>query len=111
MLQSRLFYHMLQGRALIDFHNYKISHDIFVIIVIGGCFLMSVIHIALDVFFPPYAGVQRLTNICTVYFVPCAIFFGLYDSASDVERHFVPLTKFYEENPSYAKDHLGASEL
>jgi len=111
MLQSRLFYHMLQGRALIDFHNYKISHDIFVIIVIGGCFLMSVIHIALDVFFPPYAGVQRLTNICTVYLVPCAIFFGLYDSASDVERHFVPLTKFYEENPSYAKDHLGASEL
>eukprot|EP00419_Tripos_fusus_P002647 CAMPEP_0172683368 /NCGR_PEP_ID=MMETSP1074-20121228/18801_1 /TAXON_ID=2916 /ORGANISM="Ceratium fusus, Strain PA161109" /LENGTH=480 /DNA_ID=CAMNT_0013502205 /DNA_START=380 /DNA_END=1822 /DNA_ORIENTATION=+ len=111
MLQSRLFYHMLQNRALIDFHNYKISRDIFVIVVIGGCFLMSVVHIAMDIFLPPHAGVQRLTNICTVYLVPCAIFFGLYDSASDVERHFVPLTKFYEENPLHAKVHLGASEL
>lgn len=111
MLQSRLFYHMLQGRALIDFHNYKISHDLFVIVVIGGCFLMSLIHIAMDVIFPPYASVPRIANICTVYIVPCAIFFTLYDSASDVERHFVPLTKFYEENPAYAKEQLGRSEL
>jgi len=111
MLQSRLFYHMLKGRALLDLNNYKVFHDMFVIVVIGGCFSMSVIHFALDVLFPPYAGVQRLTNICTVYFVPCTIFFVLYDSASDVERHFVPLTKFYEESPSYAKEHLGASKL
>lgn len=111
MLQARLFYHMLKNRALIDFHNYKIINDVFVIVVIGGAFFMSVIHILLDVLLPPYAGVQRLTNICTVYIVPCAIFFGLYDQASDVERHFVPLTKFYEENPAHAKTHLGASEL
>lgn len=110
ILQSRLFYSLLMRKVLLDFSHYRYKQDTLVVI-LACCFVSSLLHFAFDLCFPPFVTVDRLADIGTIYIAPCCVFFMLYESISDIERHFVPLTKFFEGNPGWAKLHLGKSEI
>lgn len=110
ILQSRLFYHLIRRGALLDYDNYRAVGDTLAL-VLAICFLCSLLHFVLDLCLPPFNTWEKLSDVGTVYIAPCCVFWVLFDSLSDVERHFVPLTRFYEDDPAWAKAHLAKSEM
>lgn len=110
ILQRRMYYHLLARRALLDFAPYNFARDK-VMIIIGLSFCVSCLHFVMDMCFPPYVTLDKLARIAVIYITPCCVFFVLFDSLCDVERHLVPLPKFYEEDPAWAKGHLHNSAL
>merc|ERR1719473_662471 len=49
--------------------------------------------------------------IGVVYIVPCIMFFLVFGSLYNVERHLVSLANIYEEDSIWAKAHLAKSEM
>merc|ERR1719316_272755 len=93
------------NRVLLDFTNYEIKKDFLLLLVFLG-FLCSCSHFVLEIFFPPYLTVEKLSMIATVYLAPCGIFFLLMREASDVEWGLMPLPKLVEPDPAWAKQHI-----
>jgi hypothetical protein len=109
ILQFRVYYHFLLKEALLDFTNHDFKRDVVMLLVVIF-FCISVSHFALDFFFPPFLTLDKMTEIATVYFMPCAVFFMLMKEASDVEWRLMPLPKFVEEDPGWATQHIARSK-
>lgn len=105
ILHHRIFYQLLMKKVLLDFTNYDIKKDLVIMVMFLG-FLGSLLHFALESFFPPYLTLDKLTTIATMYLLPCIIFFLLMREASDVEWSMLPLPKFVESDPPWAKRHI-----
>lgn len=109
ILQYRMYYHFLLKKVLLDYTNHDIKRDLVMILVII-CFSFSCLHFMLDFFFPPYVTVDKMAMVLTTYFLPCAVFFLLWKEASDVEWRLMPLPKFVEEDPQWARQHIAESQ-
>eukprot|EP00746_Dinoflagellata_sp_MGD_P154244 gnl/MRDRNA2_/MRDRNA2_84719_c0_seq2.p1 gnl/MRDRNA2_/MRDRNA2_84719_c0~~gnl/MRDRNA2_/MRDRNA2_84719_c0_seq2.p1 ORF type:complete len:667 (+),score=86.39 gnl/MRDRNA2_/MRDRNA2_84719_c0_seq2:102-2102(+) len=109
ILQFRIYYHFLLRNVLLDFTNHEIKKDLIMMLVLV-CFLCSVMHFVMDLFFPPYVTLDKMTAVVTVYFLPCSVFFLLWREASDVEWHLMPLPKLVEDDPKWATQHIAQSQ-
>jgi len=109
ILQFRIYFHFLLRSAIIDFTNHEIKKDLALIQTLV-CFLLAVSAFILDLLFPPYVTMDKMMNITTAYFFPCIVFFLLWKNAQDVEWHLLPLSKFVEHDPQWAKGHIYACE-
>jgi hypothetical protein len=109
ILQFKIYYHFFLKKVFLDFTNHDPKKDV-VMVLVMVCFLCSLLHFALDFFFPPYVTMDKVTIILTGYLIPCAVFFMLMHEASAVERRLNPLPKFVEEDTQWAKQHLAECE-
>lgn len=110
ILQHRIYYLMLLKGVLLDFTNYNVKKDIVLMTLFLG-FLCSLLHFVLAFFFPPYLTLENATLITSLYLVPCFVFFLLMQEASDVEWSTVPLAKFVEVDPAWAKKHIAQCKM
>jgi len=112
ILQSRIYYLLLSpdtpGRktAILNFQNYKVYKDPAVFL-LGCCFLIGCLHFGFHVFFPPYLvnNLDKVSNIGQ-FILPCVVFFVIFESGCNIEKHLVTLNRFYEDDPVKAKEHL-----
>lgn len=114
IVQRRLYYHLLAKRALLDYTNYHPENDSGFRIVVC-CFSCCMLHFVMDLAMPPYVfgwvTFEKLQDIGNIYVMPCLLFIFLYHKFLDIEKHLVPLARFYDEDPDWAKRHLAGSEL
>jgi len=116
MLQQRIYYGLLKRGALLDFRNTKAWHDpLFFILVVS--FLHGIIHFILDLFVQDgyHAGdllpgaparnemEAEMQNMLKHFILPSVVFFAFLVSSYDLEAQLLPLSKYFEENPSYAR--------
>lgn len=106
ILQSRIYFHLLVKGAILDFQNYKFYKDPAVVLLVF-CFSMGALHFLLDLCYPPYLvnHIEKMSNIC-MFALPCVVFFVVFESGCNVEKHLVTLNKFYEEDPDVAQEFL-----
>lgn len=111
MLQSRMFYHMLMKKTILDFNNYTFHKDPKVLLLFG-CFSLGMLHFIIDLCYPPYLFNQRekMNNI-SYYVAPCVVFFFVFESACNIERHLVTINKFYEDDPAWASNKLDQAKF
>jgi hypothetical protein len=105
ILQFRIYYHFLLRNAILDFTNHEIRKDIALIQTVV-CFLLALSAFVLDFWFPPYVTTHKMMRIMTSYLMPCIVFFLLWKDASDIEYHLLSLSKFVENDPEWAKEHI-----
>lgn len=121
ILQRRLYYHMLVKQAFLDYSEYHPMSDLGFKLVVG-CLIGSMSHFALafglrfrhlfaDSGFISEGGRMLVADISEIYVVPCALFLILFWSFVHIDQHLVPMAKFYEEDPTWAKNHLKEAEL
>lgn len=116
LLQRRLYYGLLKRGALLDFHNTKAWHDpLFFILTLS--FLHGIAHFVLDLFVQegtsmsdliPGAPAQsesqvELQNMVKHFVLPSVVFFAFLVSSYDLESQLLPISKYFEENPSHAR--------
>jgi hypothetical protein len=120
MLQQRIYYGLLKRGALLDFHNTKAWNDpLFFILVVS--FLHGVVHFVLDLSIEDgYNAIhdgqtsvpgaeskteveEELQNMLKHFILPSLVFFGFLASSYDLEAQLLPLSKYFEENPSHAR--------
>merc|ERR1719375_2709077 len=57
----------------------------------------------MDLAMPPYVfgwvTFEKLQDIGNIYVMPCLLFIFLYHKFLDIEKHLVPLARFYDEDP------------
>jgi len=111
ILQSRIYYHLLTKRAILDFQNYKLMHDPAVLL-LAFCFAMGSLHFVLDIFYPPYLvnHLDKINNIAG-FALPCVVFFVVFESGCNIEKHLVTLNKFYEDDADWAQEQLDGSKF
>lgn len=113
ILQRRLYYQLLCRGALMDFTNFKPLTDSLVFVLLCSFFL-GLCHFIMDFYFPPhtyYVISSKILQILITFVVPSCMFFVVFGSLYNIERHLVSLAKVYEEDSAWAKEHLGASEM
>jgi len=107
IVQQRLYYLLLKKGVLIDYANYTFIADGAVLTVVV-CFCIGLLHWLEGL---SYISVEKLMYVLTSYLVPVGVFFVLLESVFDIERHLVPLAKFYEEDPEWARKQLAKSVM
>mmetsp|Transcript_26610 Transcript_26610/g.61146 ORF Transcript_26610/g.61146 Transcript_26610/m.61146 type:complete len:647 (+) Transcript_26610:72-2012(+) len=105
--QQRLYYLLLKSGILIDYANYTFVADGAVLTVMV-CFSIGLMHWIEGL---SYMSLEKMMFVVTSYVVPVGVFFVLLESVFDIERHLVPLAKFYEEDPMWARGQLAQSVM
>lgn len=116
MLQQRIYYGILKRGALLDFRNTKAWNDpLFFVLMVS--FAHGVLHFVLDLFIQDGYHVKDLvpgapaateasaemSSMITKFILPSLVFFAFLASSYDLEAQLVPLSKYFEENPSLAR--------
>mmetsp|Transcript_82445 Transcript_82445/g.146128 ORF Transcript_82445/g.146128 Transcript_82445/m.146128 type:complete len:559 (-) Transcript_82445:132-1808(-) len=112
MLQARMYYELLQRKAILNFQNYHFAKDPATLL-LAVCLLAGLLHFVLDLFMPPHLPHQYFTKAQNTWkFVsPCIVFFVVFERGCNTEKHLPTLNDLYEEDAGWAKEHLNASKL
>mmetsp|Transcript_59418 Transcript_59418/g.128969 ORF Transcript_59418/g.128969 Transcript_59418/m.128969 type:complete len:325 (-) Transcript_59418:82-1056(-) len=105
MLQQRLYYGLLKAGGLLDFRNVEVTRDpLFLMLLVS--LLHAIAHFALKLTDGLGHFLEEVQDVATDFVVPFCIFMVFFYMACDLEATLVPLNKYYEEDPEYARSAL-----
>lgn len=105
MLQQRLYYGLLKAGGLLDFRNVEVTRDpLFLMLLVS--LLHAIAHFALKLSDGLGHFLEEVQDVATDFVVPFCIFMVFFYMACDLEATLVPLNKYYEEDPEYARSAL-----
>lgn len=109
LLQTRMYYTSLQLKGLLDFVDARIlQNPLFWALVVS--LAHGVVHFILKIVYTeddPRGKLQIAATIVKSFIVPALLFLTLFYHSADIERHLIPLNKYFEEDIEYSKRTLG----
>jgi len=107
IVQQRVYYGFLKRGGLLDFKNVEGWRDPLLLVLVVSV-IHSIAHFGLKLTDGNGDMVKEATQVVKNFIVPYVIFLAfLYDS-NDIEKLLVPLNKYVEEDPEYARKVLGS---
>lgn len=110
LLQMRMYYTSLQLKGLLDFVDARMLHNpLFWALVIS--LAHGAVHVMLKIVYMVDETVSgKLHAAATIsksFILPALLFMALFYHSADIEKHLIPLSKYFEEDVEYSKRTLG----
>lgn len=112
MLQSRMYYHFLIKKALLNFDKTKFWQDPAVVL-LAGCLSVGMLHFAIHLVSPPDVPNSAFAKAYHVweFISPCFVFFVVFERGCNIEKHLLTINRLYEDDVDLAKEHLNGAQL
>jgi len=105
VVQRTFYFRLLRAGGLMDFRNVKPWNDP-VMLMLLVFFLFGFGHFILSLSLPPALSMEKVTLVVSNFVAPAGSFLGAYFLMYDIESTLLPIAKFFEERPAWARKHL-----
>jgi len=108
MVQQRVYYGLLKAGGLLDFKNVEAWRDPLLLVLVFSM-LHAIAHFTLKLHELVLSGAavhEELQQVAINFIAPYVVFMLFLYGSNDIELLLVPLNKFVEEDPEYARKAL-----